>query len=232
MADSNEVLLKLEDLSVSFTAGQPIFKGVNLEINRGDIVAVVGRSGGGKSTLLKSIAHMNVYGGRVRLWGRKPEEYGTPTYRTKVLYVPQRPSLLPSTPRAFIRQIEVFGARKRNQDSERAAIDLGEEWSLDEEIWDRPWSSLSGGEAQRAFLAIACTLKHTEVLLLDEPTSALDGATVKTVETHLCALPGSSDSSIQAIIWITHSDEQTHAATRLVHVEDGGIREGSVARDV
>lgn len=84
-----------------------------------------------------------------------------------MLYVPQRPSLLPSTPRAFIKQVERYGARKDDKNNEQAAIDLGSEWKLEEELWDRPWSSLSGGEAQRTFLAIACTLRNTEILLLD-----------------------------------------------------------------
>ncbi|KAG8881616.1 hypothetical protein FRB98_004232 [Tulasnella sp. 332] len=225
MADPDSILLKLEDLSVTFKPGHPIFSGVNLTINEGDIVAVVGKSGGGKTTLVKCISHMNVYGGRVLLYGKKPQDYGIPIFRTKVLYVPQRPSLLPSTPRVFLQRIEGYAARKQDKDNEEAAIELGREWSLEDEIWDRPWTSLSGGEAQRTFLAIACTLKNTEVLLLDEPTSALDATTVKTVETHLCSLPGSTDSSIKAIIWITHSDDQTHRATRLIHVGDGGIKE-------
>lgn len=75
--------------------------------------------------------------------------------------------MLPSTPRVFLQRIEGYAARKQDKDNEQAAIDLGREWSLEDEIWDRPWTSLSGGEAQRTFLAIACTLKNTEVLLLD-----------------------------------------------------------------
>ncbi|KAG8925591.1 hypothetical protein FRC01_009944 [Tulasnella sp. 417] len=176
---------------------------------------------------------MTVYEGNVLLWGRKPTEYGIPNYRTKVLYVPQRPSLLPSTPRAFIRQICAYGSRKKSEegfDNERAAIELGESWSLSSEVWERPWTSLSGGEAQRAFLAIACTLKGTEILLLDEPTSALDASTAHTVETHLAALPESSDSSIKAILWITHSEEQTKKATRLIKVA-GGVEEQQMPQD-
>ncbi|KAG9008553.1 hypothetical protein FRB94_009427 [Tulasnella sp. JGI-2019a] len=232
MADPDSILLKLENLSVTFKEGHPLFSGVNLTVNRGDIVAIVGKSGGGKTTLLKCIAHMGVYSGRVLLHGQKPQEYGIPNFRTKVLYVPQRPSMLPSTPRVFLRRIEGYAARKEDKDNEQAAIELGQQWSLEDDIWDRPWTSLSGGEAQRTFLAIACTLKNTEVLLLDEPTSALDADTVKTVETHLCSLPASSHSSIQAIIWITHSDDQAHRATRLIRVANGGATEDSIPEGV
>ncbi|KAG8914651.1 hypothetical protein FRC00_011793 [Tulasnella sp. 408] len=207
---SSDLLLKLENVTCAYSKGRPIFSGVDLTVKEGDVIAIVGKSGGGK-----------------------PTEYGIPNYRTKVLYVPQRPSLLPSTPRAFIRQICGYGSRKKSEegyDNERAAIELGESWSLSSEVWERPWSSLSGGEAQRAFLAVACTLKGTEILLLDEPTSALDASTAHTVETHLAALPESSDSSIKAILWITHSEEQTKKANRLIKVA-GGIEEQQMPQD-
>ncbi|KAG8954640.1 hypothetical protein FRC04_011073 [Tulasnella sp. 424] len=241
---SSEILLKLENLTCAYAKGRPIFSDVDLTVKEGDVIAIVGRSGGGKTTLLKCVSHMTVYDGNVLLWGRKPAEYGIPNYRTQVLYVPQRPSLLPSTPKAFIRQICSYGSRKKSEegfDNEQAAIELGEAWSLSSEVWERPWTSLSGGEAQRAFLAIACTLKGTEILLLDayaqclrsystEPTSALDSTTAHIVETHLASLPESSDSSIKAILWITHSEEQTKKATRLIKVA-GAIEEQPIPED-
>lgn len=48
-----------------------------------------------------------------------------------------------------------------------AAIELAESWHIHEEVWDRPWSSISGGEAQRCALAVACGFPDTEILLLD-----------------------------------------------------------------
>ncbi|KAG8892188.1 hypothetical protein FRB99_002902 [Tulasnella sp. 403] len=80
-------------------------------------------------------------------------------------------------------------------------------------------------------LAVACTLKNTEVLLLDEPTSALDAGTVKRVEGFLASLPGSSDSSVQAVLWITHSEDQTRRATRLIKVV-GNVEEQHLPADV
>lgn len=107
---------------------------------------------------------------------------GIPNYRTHVLYVPQRPSLLPGTPRDFLNQISSFGACKaRLQTKHNAfntpnegildmighAIGIASEWGVDEDLWDRPWSTLSGGEAQRIALAAAVGLDCAEVLLLD-----------------------------------------------------------------
>ncbi|KAG8935682.1 hypothetical protein FRC02_006958 [Tulasnella sp. 418] len=225
--NTSEPLLVVKDLSCAFAPGKPIFENVNLRVNEGDVITIAGRSGGGKTTLLKCIAHLGLYRGCVLLHGKKPSDYGIPTYRTRVLYVPQRPSLLPSTPRVFVNNIAQYSSRKDSNTNEQAAIELGEKWSLNSEVWDRPWSSLSGGEAQRCALSIACTLANTEILLLDEPTSALDASTAKAVEDYLTSLPESPDSNIKAILWITHSEEQGKLGKRMLRVA-GSVTESQV----
>lgn len=108
---------------------------------------------------------------------------GVPTYRTRILYVPQRPSLLPGTPREFVNLISSYKSRKRapaepkanplanNNSSKLGAvfgpISISEQWGIDEDLWDRPWSSLSGGESQRIALAVAVGIPGAEILLLD-----------------------------------------------------------------
>lgn len=104
---------------------------------------------------------------------------GVPQFRARILYVPQRPSLLPGTPRDFLNSISGFASRKahtgllRKKNDTAAVPDLHEPvevaavWGIDEELWDRNWSNLSGGESQRLALAIAVGLKTAEVLLLD-----------------------------------------------------------------
>jgi ABC-type iron transport system FetAB ATPase subunit len=97
-----------------------------------------------------------------------------PTYRTHVLYVPQRPSLLPGTPRDFIDVISSFSSRKKSKHNGRVfhtdlerAIGVAKAWGVDEELWDRNWSNLSGGEMQRIALAVAVGLDAAEIVLLD-----------------------------------------------------------------
>jgi len=104
---------------------------------------------------------------------------GIPTYRTKVLYIPQRPSLLPLTPRDFVFAITSFAARKRqNRESgstteERSdawmdrPLEVGSEFGIDPKLWNRNWAELSGGEGQRIMMAIGVALGTAEVLLLD-----------------------------------------------------------------
>jgi hypothetical protein len=102
---------------------------------------------------------------------------GIPTFRTRVLYVPQRPSLLPGTPRDFLYSVSELKSRRayKNGDSENEAMnevfeqaaEVAERWGVHTFLWEREWSNLSGGEAQRIVLAIAFSLDTAEVLLLD-----------------------------------------------------------------
>lgn len=102
---------------------------------------------------------------------------GIPTYRTRVLYLPQRPSLLPGTPRDFLDVILSFASRRKSaktKPDERFSainmerpVEIAKAWGVDEELWDRDWSNLSGGEAQRVAMAVAVGLDAAEVLLLD-----------------------------------------------------------------
>lgn len=107
---------------------------------------------------------------------------GIPKFRTKVLYVPQRPALLPGTPRQFLQKIHEFASRQASnsdgsksksksnaakEESESSAARIAKLWGIEDELWDREWASLSGGEAQRMSLAIALGVKGAEVLLLD-----------------------------------------------------------------
>lgn len=93
---------------------------------------------------------------------------GVPAFRTRVFYVPQRPALLPGTPRNFMATVTSFQSRKSTSESDLArAMEISRGWDVDDELWDRNWTSLSGGEAQRIALAAAMGLNTAEVLLLD-----------------------------------------------------------------
>jgi ABC-type iron transport system FetAB ATPase subunit len=89
-----------------------------------------------------------------------------------VFYVPQRPSLLSGTPRDFLVTISSFRSRvvpKSVSDGSGLTypVEIAKTWGIDEELWDRNWTNLSGGESQRIALATALGLNTAEVLLLD-----------------------------------------------------------------
>lgn len=104
---------------------------------------------------------------------RECHDIGVPTYRTYVQYIPQRPSLLPGTPRDLFDTLSTFRARHALESGPgnslhfQRSVGLAEQWGIAKELWDRPWSQLSVGEAQRLSLAVAHGLNRAEVLMLD-----------------------------------------------------------------
>ncbi|KAI4517065.1 P-loop containing nucleoside triphosphate hydrolase protein [Schizophyllum commune Loenen D] len=225
-------LLRLSGVSCE-ESGAVILRDVDLEVCEGDVVVVQGRSGGGKTTLLKSIAGLRMYQGSIRFHDRcplTPVPPGAPHYRTQVTYVPQRPSLLPGSPQDFVHQVTHFQARHSSHDSAdkvlARAMETAAGWGVDNALWQRPWTTLSGGEAQRVTLAIALGLDTAEVLLLDEPTSALDAESTKLVEKDLLSEVNSSEARLKALVWITHAEEQARrVGTRFLTVENGAVTE-------
>jgi len=240
-----EPILELRDVGCSKSPGQPIFAHVNFTVNDGDVIVLQGKSGSGKTTLLKCLAHLNLYDGDILYRGKKPQSYGIPTYRTRVLYVPQRPSLLPGTPRDFLNTISKFNSRnprsgvlqKKGTDHPavpdlKAPAEVASAWGIEEELWDRNWSNLSGGESQRISLAIAVGLQNAEILLLDEPTSALDAGNSDAVEKYILEEVKSSGGELKAVVWITHSAAQAkRVGTRFLRVTAGGIHEEDGVQD-
>ncbi|CAL1705038.1 unnamed protein product [Somion occarium] len=173
-----ETILEVHNIGVYQAPGQPIITDVNFEVREGDIVILQGKSGAGKSTLLKALAHLTLYEGEIDYRGKTPQSYGIPNYRTRVLYVPQRPSLLPGTPREFLKVVTGFKSHKSQHTLDiHEPIRVGKAWGIEEELWDRNWSNLSGGESQRVALAIAVGMRTAEILLLDGITDLRSGCT-------------------------------------------------------
>lgn len=102
---------------------------------------------------------------------------GIPAFRTRVLYVPQRPSLLPGTPRDFVYSVSELKSHRAYKSEKpekgaplhvfKRATEVAGQWGVEMDLWERDWSNLSGGEAQRIALAVALALDTAEVLLLD-----------------------------------------------------------------
>ena len=166
-------VITLEDVSFSY-GGPLVLEHVNLSVERGEFLGLVGPNGGGKSTLLKIVLGLLEPGaGRVSVLGRRPAEA-----RQSIGYVPQ----FATFPRHFPVSVEdtvllgrlgktraILGYRKA--DKEVAQRVMAETEIAD--LCKRPIGTLSGGQVQRVLIARALA-SEPEILILDEPTSNID----------------------------------------------------------
>jgi ABC-type multidrug transport system fused ATPase/permease subunit len=170
-------VIQLDQVSFAYNGDDPILKNISLDVHKGQTVAVVGPSGGGKSTLIKLIlGYYPIKQGNVLLFDRNLNEWSLRAARQQMAFVAQDTYLFPVSIGENIR----LGKPGASQDEIEEAARQANIHDFIRELpqgYDTPageWGSrLSGGQKQRISLARAI-LKDAPVLLLDEPTSALD----------------------------------------------------------
>ncbi len=161
--------------------GAALLRGVSTTLSQGELVAIGGPSGVGKSTLLRVIAGLVPASAGDVLWRGKPlTEVGAPLFRRNVVYVSQQPALLDGTVEYNLRRPFEYAVDQRVYDRDKAAV-LLERLSVEPDRLNQSASTLSIGQQQRLALVRALQLE-SPVLLLDEPTSALDEASRDAVE--------------------------------------------------
>jgi len=167
----------LQNVSFSYNKSIPVFQKLSFDIQWGKKTALVGRSWGGKTTLMKLLAgYMRPTGWKLLIDDQDITDIRLDSYYPHIWYLTQEPSVFDGT----IEENLMYGAKKKPTLKDISqAIELSEcqfiyeleNW-IKTEIWER-WVRLSGGQKQR--LAIAkIFLKDPEIILLDEPTAALD----------------------------------------------------------
>ena len=197
-----------------------VLSGVSLAVGRGELVALLGSSGAGKTTVLRAIAgHLEPDGGEVRIGGRSVE--GVPPERRQVGMVFQSYALFPHL---TARRNVAFGPERRGQSREQAldrADDLLERIGLIE-LADRYPRQISGGEQQRVAVARALAIEP-EVLLLDEPLSSLDAALRRELRGLLREVQRAFAATT---LWVTHDQEEAlTVADRVALLHEGRIQQ-------
>jgi putative ABC transport system ATP-binding protein len=225
---NNEPIIRIRGLRKIYQTGKvsvPALRGVNLDVPKGEFLAIVGPSGSGKSTLFHIVGGLTPpSGGEVIVGGKDVSKVGdagrTELRRKLVSFVFQKFNLLPNlTARDNIRvAIYISGGRATAFDKDFANILdlLGIAGRLDH----KP-SEMSGGEQQRVAIARALSTGPA-ILLADEPTGNLDTANSTAV---LELLRDLNRRLGQTILMITHNLEAAAYADRIVHMRDGEIVE-------
>ena len=219
------LLLETRNLKKVYGAGETAVKaldGVNLKVERGEFVAVVGTSGSGKTTLLNLIGALDVpTSGEIfvdqRNLQKLSEEELTVFRRRKIGFVFQQYNLIPmlNVWENIILPLKMDGKRIDEEYIREVTGLLG----LEKRLRHTP-GQLSGGQQQRAAIARALAAKPA-IVLADEPTGNLDSRTSQDV---LGLLKITGERFQQTIVMITHNEEIAQLADRIVRLEAGKIR--------
>ena len=217
-------ILQTKDLRKHYGAGDTLVKaldGVDLSVEAGEFVAIVGTSGSGKSTLLHMLGGLDrPTSGSVIVDGRdifslKDEEL-TIFRRRKIGFVFQAYNLVPvlSVYENIVLPIQLDGGRVDEGYVRQVVQTLG----LEAKLQSLP-SQLSGGQQQRVAIARALSTKPA-ILLADEPTGNLDSKTSLDV---LMLMQVTAKKFAQTMVMITHNEEIAQMAHRILRIEDGRI---------
>ena len=217
-------ILETKDLRKVYGSGDTEVRaldGVDLTVEKGEFVAVVGTSGSGKSTLLHMLGGLDrPTGGTVtvdvkELSAMRDEEL-TIFRRRKIGFVFQNYNLVPvlNVYENIVLPIQLDGNAPDKAYVERIIETLG----LEAKLQNLP-NNLSGGQQQRVAIARALAAKPA-IILADEPTGNLDSATSLDV---MGLLKVTAQKFSQTIVMITHNEELAQMADRIIRIEDGRI---------
>lgn len=219
--------IRFEDVSFSYQSdgdeSREILRGIDLEVRRGEVLAIVGSSGAGKSTLVHLIPRFfDVTSGRILVDGHDVRDVTVSSLRSQVGIVTQETVLFNDTVRNNIAYGQPHVQMKDVQAAARAALAhdfiLALPAGYDTVIGERG-VRLSGGERQRLAIARAL-LKNAPILILDEATSALDSESEALVQSALHNL-----MSGRTVFVIAHRLSTVRRADRIVVIDNGRIAE-------
>jgi ABC-type bacteriocin/lantibiotic exporter with double-glycine peptidase domain len=219
--------LDIRDLHFDY-GGNPVLKGVSLQVPAGSFVGIVGSVGSGKSTLLGAAARvLSPSAGQVTVGGMPTTLVDPARFSSVVGYVPQHDQIFEGT---VLDNLSVWDP----DITEERAIEACKICMIHEEIMRRPGgyrgrlkeggADLSGGQKQRLALARA-VVRQPRILILDEATSALDGVNEAAILLNLRA-------SIGTLIFATHRMAMMQLAGRIVALDAGRIKEAGTHEEL
>ena len=216
-------MIQIENLTKSFGDLQ-VLKGVNLTIERGEVISIVGSSGAGKTTLLQLIGTLDKpTGGTIRFDGEDLGRLNSKrlaAFRNKHIgLVFQFHQLLPEFTALENIIIPALVAGRKRSEAEAEAMQLLQVMGLEERAHHKP-AEMSGGENQRVAVARAL-INHPDVVLADEPSGSLDSKNKEELHKLFFDL---RDRYGQTFVIVTHDEALASYTDRTLHMVDGVIQ--------
>ena len=214
-------IIRLEHVTKSFD-GQKVLDDLSLSVNEGEFLTVIGRSGCGKTTMLRLINRLQKPdSGKVYVEGEDVDNTDLIALRRRIGYVIQNKGLFPHmTVEKNISYVPVISGKKNKEENHRQALRLLKLAGLEESMAGRYPSELSGGQQQRVGIARALA-SDAKILLMDEPFGALDEITKRAMQDEVLSL---QTQLHMTIVFITHDiREAMKLGDRVLVMEQGKI---------
>ncbi len=226
-----QAILEIKHLKKSFGANQ-VLKDISLTVHKGEVISIIGSSGSGKSTFLRSINLLEEpSGGEILFHGQNVLEkgYDLTTYREKLGMVFQSFNLFENLnvlENAIVAQTTVL--KRSRIEAEAIAKENLKKVGMTEQYWTAKPKQLSGGQKQRVAIARALSV-NPEAMLFDEPTSALDPEMVGEV---LKTMKELAKTGLTMLI-VTHEMEfAKEVSDRVIFMDQGVIAEQGTPQEI
>lgn len=219
------MLIELHDVNKTYNNGQPlhVLKGIDLQIEKGEFVSIMGASGSGKSTLLNILGILDNYdSGEYHLAGRLIKDLSereSADYRNKLIgFVFQSFNLINFKTAVENVELPLFYQGVPRRKRHEMAMGYLEKMGLAD--WAKHYpNEMSGGQKQRVAIARAL-ITQPQIILADEPTGALDSKTSVEVMELLSRL--NAEDGVTIIV-VTHESGVANCANKIIHIKDGII---------